>query len=402
MKILHVIPAVATRYGGPSVAISGLCNALSREGVQTEVVTTDADGPARLDVPLGVPVDRDGVRTTFFHSWGPDALKPSPGLSDWLSRKAGEWDLVHVHSVFGLPCLAAGRAARRAGVPYVVRPLGHLAPWSLSQHRLRKKAFWALGGRSLVEKADALHFTSRAEMEGARLLGPGLKGFVVPLGLDLPAAGAGDAAGGFRDSVPGLGERPFVLFLGRLHKKKGLEELVDGFAATAEAGRWALVLAGEGEPGYVKSLQERAASRLPGRAFWVGWLEGDRKAAAMRETRLFALVSRQENFGISAFEAMAAGTPVLAGSGVDLASEIEEAGAGWKVEPDAGAVSAILARVLADEDELSRRGSAALRLVRERYSWPAVARALIAEFARLIGAARSGATSGARGVAVVH
>lgn len=402
MRVLHVIPAVASRYGGPSVAVVQMVRALRERKIDAEIVTTDADGPGRLAVLPGVRREFEGVPTTFYPRLGPDSLKVAPGLCRWLREHVRDWDLVHIHSVFAVPVICAGKAAHRSGVPYVVRPLGHLAAWSLAQKALRKRAFWWLGGQAVVDRAAALHFTSLGEMRQAQGVVGEHRGFVVPLGLSpsrFPLPGTGR---GFRSSVAGLGDRPYILFLGRVHPKKGIEALIEGFSE-AVAGLverdWALVIAGEGEARYEKELRDFASAKLRGRAFWVGWLEGEKKAAALAEADLFALVSHQENFGISAFEAMAEGTPCLLGTGVDLAPEVAEAGACWTVEPDGGAVAAVLREILANADERGRRGKAAARIVRERFSWPAVADRLISEYEHILGEGRSGRLGAAEGIA---
>src|SRR5262245_1944082 len=166
LRALHVIPAVSPRYGGPSRAITGMCRALAGVGVEALVVTTDADGPTgRLSVRLGETVMHDGVPTRFFpREWG-EALKYSRPMARWLGGHAAEFDIVHVHGVFSHAGLAAGRACRRVGVPYLVRPLGSLDPWSLRQKRLRKQVLRLLGVNRMLRRAAAVHYTTAAERD---------------------------------------------------------------------------------------------------------------------------------------------------------------------------------------------------------------------------------------------
>src|SRR3972149_4552075 len=110
-RVLHVIPAIASRYGGPSAAVIGMCRALSDQGVETVLATTDADGPGRLAVPIGRVTHDAGVPVIFFRRHGSDAYKWARGLSGWLDAHVREFDLVHVHAVFSHASLAAGRAA---------------------------------------------------------------------------------------------------------------------------------------------------------------------------------------------------------------------------------------------------------------------------------------------------
>src|SRR5215471_6750454 len=114
MRVLHVIPAIAPRYGGPSQAILGMCQGLRDRGLAVLIATTDADGRGRLPVPREVEVEYRGARAVFFPRQWSEAFKYSRPLARWLDANVGRFDVVHVHAVFSHACLAAGRAARRA------------------------------------------------------------------------------------------------------------------------------------------------------------------------------------------------------------------------------------------------------------------------------------------------
>ena len=373
MRVLHVVPAVAPRYGGPSEVALRSVATLREAGVDALLAATDADGPGRLPVAAGEEVEYLGARCIFFPRWRGESLKPSPELARWLRGHAGEFDVVHVHSVFSHSSVAAGRAAGRAGVPYVVRPLGQLDAWSLSQHAWRKRAFLALAGRSLVERAAALHWTDESEQRRAPRFAAGRPSFVAPLGVDERLFEAREA-----------GERePVVLFLSRLHPKKNVEALIDAFASLGgEAEGWRLVVAGDGEEAYVASLRSRASAA--GRPVdFVGWLTGEQKARALGSASLFVLPSMQENFGIVVAEAMAAGTPVVVSEAVALSGDVRRVAAGWVANPDAGGLARVLSEAISSPSERARRGGAGRGLAEERYRWGAVARELAARYEAL-------------------
>src|SRR5207245_11679349 len=133
------------------------------------------------------------------------------------------FDVVHIHAVFSHACLAAAKACHRHSVPYVVRPLGTLDPWSLRQKHLRKRLLWHVGVRSMLQKATAVHYTTSEEQ---RLVEESLGlecGVVIPLGVDEELLKVPSGAGSFRCRYPSLGHDPYVLVLCRLHPKKGLE-----------------------------------------------------------------------------------------------------------------------------------------------------------------------------------
>lgn len=375
LRVLHVIPGVAPRYGGPTQAVLGMVRALKEEGLRAELVTTDADGPSeRLQVELGCAVEYRGVTCRFFaRDWG-EALKYSRGLAEWLAANVDRYHVVHVHAVFSHACVEAGRAARRSAVPYVVRPLGTLEPWSMGQRPLRKRLFWWFAARRLLSQAAAVHYTGereRRETEAGLSL---TRGRVIPLGVD-PAPAPRPAT-----------DPPYVLALGRLHPKKRLELLVDAFSSLTRQGRagtWELWIAGTGEPEYEAWLRGRARARCAGRVRFLGWIEGEEKATILGGASLVALPSRQENFGIAVAEAMAAGVPVLVSPEVDLASEVSRVGAGWVVVAEEAAVAGALEEIIRAPGERTRRGLAGRELVAARYTWRAVARELMGLYGEL-------------------
>jgi glycosyltransferase involved in cell wall biosynthesis len=373
LKILHVIPAVAPRYGGPSQAIFEMCRALQQEGVDVLVATTDADGPARLPVALASELEYHGVRTLFFSGqWG-ERFNYSLTLARWLDANVETFDVVHIHAVFSHPCLAAARACRKHRVPYIVRPLGSLDPWSMQQKPLRKRLMWQMAARRMLSEAASIHYTTSEEKKLAEdSLGLD-RGVVIPLGIDLRVIQDTSAAGIFRREQPSLGDRPYVLALSRIHPKKNFELLIKVFLSLArqpEMERWLLVIAGDGDADYLASLRA-LAERLGGskKVIFPGWLERAVKASALQGASLFALPSRQENFGIAAAEALACGAPVVVSEHVNLSPEIERVKAGWVTSLEPADFLRTLAEAMGGEDERRRRGAAGKAFVEQHLSW---------------------------------
>jgi len=366
MRALHVIPSIAPRYGGPSSAVVGMSNALLREQVGVQIATTDADGPTRLPVPHGTCVEWAGVPTLFFPRQWSEAFKYSRPLGGWLEEHVAEFDVVHVHAVFSHACLAASSACRRQRVPYIVRPLGTLDPWSLQQKRVRKRVLWHFGVQRMLEDAAAIHYTTSSEKRLAESALPVERGVVIPLGVDETLF---EWSGSKTDP-------PYVLVLGRLHPKKGIEALVEVFLeVTQQLPQWKLMIVGDGDAHYVSKLHDYV-TRLDAdeRIVFRGWLQGPDKTAALGGAALLALLSWQENFGLVVAEALASGTPVLVSTHVNLADEIEAAGAGWIVPTDRNIVRRTLDSILRDEAERARRGQAGRALAQAGFRWHSVAR----------------------------
>ena len=366
-RVLHVIPSIADRYGGPSAAVLGMSRALIAAGTPVVVATTDADGPQRLAQPLGRVADYRGVPTIMFRRQWSEAYKWSPALASWLRGQVRAFDVVHVHAVFSHASIAAGRACRAAHVPYIVRPLGTLDPWSLDRRAWRKRALLALGARRLLRSASAIHYTTAVEQQLAEERLPFLRhGVVAPLGVDDKLF----------TQLPAPTRERTVLALSRLDVKKGFDLLIEAFhAATADnaLADWRLVVAGDGDPAHVAFLQE-LAGRGPARdrISFAGWVDSTARAVALGSASLFALPSHQENFGVAIVEAMAAGVPVVLTPGVNLAADIQSAGAGWVTEQTPDALAATLRLAMTDAAERLRRGDNARRFA-EQFRWPHVA-----------------------------
>jgi len=362
MKVLHVIPAVAARYGGPSRAIFEMCRALQTCGVELLIAATDADGAGRLPVEPGKVIDYQGVPTVFFSRQWSEAFKYSRPLAQWMNANVAAFDVAHIHAVFSHACLAAARACRRNGVPYIVRPLGTLAPWSLRQKAFRKQVMWNAGVRKMLRAAAAIHYTTTEERRLVEESLPLERGVVIPLPVDASESRPSDTAMPLYNLPVELGEHPYVLVLSRLHPKKGLESLIRAFARLIrqdEFHGWRLALAGEGEPPYTASLRQLAhEAGSNGNVVFTGWLEGEAKTAALQNAALLALPSYQENFGLCVVEALACGVPVLVSPHVNLAAEISAAGVGWVAQADEVSLGNVLAEIIRNAKERSRRGDA--------------------------------------------
>lgn len=360
MRILHVVPTYlpATRYGGPIISVHGLCKALAARGHQVDVFTTNVDGPGVSDVPVGQPVELDGVRVHYFASTV-RRLYYSPGMRKALSERAGEYDVVHAHSVFLWPTAAAARAAHAKRVPYVISPRGMLVPELIEKKsRLAKQAWISLVERRTFARACAIHFTTERECDDARRLGMAVpRAAIVPNGVDLPPLSAEP-----RD--PSM-----ILYLGRINWKKGLDRLV---GAVADIEHAHLVVAGKDDEHYLDTLPRHE------RVTFAGEVHGAEKERLLSTAAMLVLPSMSENFGNAVLEAMAHATPVIVTPGVGLAADVEAAGAG--IVTETGLRDAI-ERLLGDDalrDAMGRRGRA---LAESRFGWERVAAEMEALYA---------------------
>lgn len=337
MRVLHVIPGLEWRDGGPSQAIRAMTTALQQRGLEVVIATTRprdeelANGAPAQDTGLTVPV-------VSFPRQGAPNWKLSLPLARWLQQNIGRFDLLHLHATFCYTTLMAARIAHAKRRPYIIRPLGTLDVWSRQQHAWKKRPYFALIERRNLLHAAALHATSESEAGHLRRLHLPTPIAVIPLGFDLPPA----------PPLRALASPLRLLFLSRLHPKKNLPVLFEAVRRLHHEGvALTLTVSGDGPVSYRDELQRlTTALGLHQVISFTGWVDGHRKQELLAQSHVFVLPSLQENFGISVLEALGAGLPVVLSSEVALSAEVTQAGAGIAVPPhDPAALAAAILRI---------------------------------------------------------
>jgi glycosyltransferase involved in cell wall biosynthesis len=388
MKVLHVIPTLAARTGGPPAAVIESSLALRRIGIECTIATTDlaeaASAPAhRRIAPADMPAGADALDIRMFASQPPRRLAFSPDMFWALASEVTQYDVVHIHSLFLFPQFAASFRARRAAVPYVVSPRGALDPHLRTRGRAIKSISDRLWQRGMLEGAAALHVTSADEARLTADVAPGVRREVVPNGINWASYQTLPDRREFRSRCAIAPEAPLVMYLGRLSHKKGLDVLIDAFVAVRRALPSAhLAICGPDDEGLTMSLLTRARrARVANAMTFAGMLHGRDKLAALAAADVWALPSLTENFGIAVVEAMAAGVPSIVSPHVNIAPQIAAVGAGIVAPRDPGSFATAIARVLADAahaSDLRQRG----RDFARRYDWNAVAPQLASMYKR--------------------
>lgn len=383
MKILHVVPSYlpAWRYGGPIRSVHGLARAQAGLGHAVTVFTTDADGPGRLAVETEREVALDGVAVRYFPRRFPARLFRAPELARELARRVGEFDVVHAHSVFLEPTRLAARAAERAGVPFFLSPRGMLVAELIRQRGAPRKRLWIrLVERRTLARASGIVVQSELERRELEQLGlPTAPIHVVPNGVDFGDDGRATPAERAAEVARIVAGGPYLLSLGRVSWKKGIDRLI---AALPQLPGARLVVAGNDEEGLTPALARQAADLgVADRVHFVGEVGGEAKAALLGAAAVFCLPSRSENFGQAALEAMAAGRPVVLTPEVGLAS-FPEARAAVVLSPgEPAALAAAIGALLADPAAAARLGAAARAVAESHFAWPAIAARMTALYA---------------------
>ncbi len=270
-------------------------------------------------------------------------------------------DAVHIHGAWANPNHQLARLAERLKVPYVISPHGMLDDWSMAQGGSKKRLHLALIGRRTLNRARAIHCTASAELQQASKHFPKGRGVVIPLLFDTSQfaslQGPGEARGAFAAAL--TTQLPTLLFLSRLHVKKGVETLIDAAAVLSRRGRPVnLVLAGPSDPPeYIDALKVRAAAAgIASSTHFVGMVGGSAKWSLYQAADLFVLPTSQENFGYVLLESLACGTPVITTKGVDIWPELQESGGAIITDREPDAIADSVTRLLADPDRPTEMG----------------------------------------------
>jgi glycosyltransferase involved in cell wall biosynthesis len=329
MKLLHVISSIRAAGGGPAEAVRSLSAVHQRNGHSVEVVS--------LDDPTDAEIRNFPLR---LHALGPtrNTYSFAPAFVPWMRQNHARYDAVIINGLWQYHSFGAWRALRGTATPYYVFPHGMLDPWfkrSFPLKHLKKWLYWPWADYRVLRDARAVLFTCEEE----KLLAP--KSFalyrahsvVTGLGTTSPPPNAD--AGAFLDRHPELEGKRILLFMGRLHPKKGCDLLLEAYAVTmANDPAWRLVFAGPDSFHSQKTLVARAQTLgIADRIVWTGMLRDSMKWSAFAAAEVFALPSHQENFGIAVAESLACGVPVLISREVNIWREIEASQAGL-IAPD--------------------------------------------------------------------
>ena len=353
------------------MSVTGMARALSRSGVRTIIASLDYQ-------EHGVSIEVGGCETILVTPTASGKMLRgwSPALAAAISRAASNGvDLIHNHALWMVPGIYARQTANRAKLPLVISPRGMLDPWSLRRSVVRKWVAGLLYEHRNLESARLLHATSDMEADGIREFGLAQPIAIIPNAVDVPSANEIPPRRLLEDRFPQLRDRRWLLFMGRIDPKKGLDMLLDAWRALgADFPEWELVIAGPDLVGYRNVLEQMlpVAGSPRKTVTFTAMLEGNFKNCALAHADAFVLPTRSENFGNTVAEALAFGTPVVTTTAAPWADLVAH-DCGWWVKPETSSITAALEQALGQPAaHLKMMGIRGRRLVSEKYSWDAV------------------------------
>jgi glycosyltransferase involved in cell wall biosynthesis len=376
VKLLHILSSIDPNGGGPTEGVRQRGIRLTELGHTVEVVSLDdASQPFLREFPLKV------------HALGPSkgSYRYNNKLVSWLTAHAREYDAVVINGMWQYHSFGAWRALQKLRVPYFVFTHGMLDPWFKRTYplkHLKKWLYWPWADYRVLRDAQAVLFTSEEELLQAR------KSFwlyrakeqVIAYGTRTPPDGAATLREKFLATQPELEGRRVLLFLSRIHEKKGCDLLVRAFAkVAAREPSLRVIIAGPDQTGWVASLQALARDLgVAERIIWPGMLRNEMKWGAFYSAEAFVLPSHQENFGIAVAEALGCGLPALISDKVNIWREVQSSRAGL-VAPDTlhGTVTLLEDWLSLNLTERCAMGNAARELFMRRFTVDAMANGLL-------------------------
>lgn len=385
MKVLFISPYIGATYGGTSKVVLELAQGLAGQGLDLDLITTQANGPGKLKTPLNCWVEQDGYRIRYLPNWHHNDLIISPALVSWLSRHLTAYDLVHTHTIFAPLLSAVHGVCRYYRKPYIMTPHGMLEPWALSYKAGKKKLFFRLLEKPAMQQAVSIQALASIEAQHIRSLGITSPIAIIPNGIHRQAFETQSDPTSFYQQFPETQGKTLILFLGRIDPKKGLDLLAPAFSQVKQAfPNTHLVVAGPDSIGYLPTAKRffEAANCLDAVTF-TGMLTGTIKQSALAAAHLYVAPYYSEGFSMSVLEGMASALPCVITTGCNF-PEAAEAGVAHVVGLDATEIAAALSRCLANPQQATAMGQQARQFIFSQYTWDKIASRLIEVYESII------------------
>lgn len=390
MKILHVIASIDPSHGGPSLSAPSLAAAQAKLGYEVSLayncnykVDSELHRRMMLDYQKIVPdIELLKTKNIFVNGIGERYLGNASARE--IKKFIDDIDIVHIHGTWDPIVVRTAIIAYKSKKHYVLTPRGMLNPWSLKQKRFKKELMLKLIVNSILAKSAFVHALNSTEAKSVSDVCKGCEVKIFPNGFFKKGFETMPIHGNFSRDYTALKNRPYILFLGRLHLVKGLDYVAEAFGLFAKQEKNIdLVVAGPDEGAKREFLNSINALGIRERVHLIGPIYGDRKYSAIRDAVCFLQPSRQEGFSMAITEALACGTPVVISENCHF-PEVGKAGAGEVVPLNAKNICEALLRVCLDSEKREKMGFAARDLVMKNYTWENIAKDMIKAYNRVI------------------
>jgi len=391
MKVLHVTPYYlpSIKFGGPVQSIHSLNKYLLRKGIELDVYTTNTGVEEKGLFYHNYWKYLDNVKIKYFNFLGYDQYNFSPLLLVQLFKNVIQYDLIHVSLFWNFTVFSASVASILRGKNYIISPRGTLNYEAINiKSKSKKKFYYKLIAQHYLKRASAIHFTTEDEKENVlNHLKLNNKNFIVPNGIDIEEYKQLPRAGSFKKKYPLLMNSKYILFLGRINYKKGLDLLAKAFGELSSIyPDLYMVIAGP-DNNYQDELEIILRDLdVIEKVIFTGMLDGNKKIEAYVDADVFVLSSYSENFGMTVIEAMACGTPVVISNMVGIHREVKDNNAGIVTENKVDSLLVAIKSLLDNQELRKKYSENGKKFVKQYYDIDKVADSMISQYEYILSA----------------
>lgn len=393
MKILLVIPYLASAYGGTSQVVTALAHHLGQAGMTVDIITTNAADGDTATVPTDDWVEEPFYRVRYFSAWHRSDLIFSPGLLQWLLTHIHRYDIVHTHTLFSPLMALTHGICRLRQRPYVMTPHGMLDAWALAYKAWKKKLYYTAVEKAFLARSSAIQVLSTTESDNVAQLDHD-QAVLIPNGIHQNQFQSRPDAELFYQRFPHLRDKQIILFLGRIDPKKGLDLLAPAFATIYAAYPNAhLLLAGPDSINFTPTVRgylrdaftqgKTSVETSKESVTFTGMLSGPIKYAVLAAATIYVSPSYSEGFSMSVLEGMASGLPCVITTGCNF-PEAAAHQAAHVVDTETDAIATALMDCLENPKEAKKMGDRARQFIFDHYTWENAAQTLIKTYQQII------------------
>lgn len=382
LRILHVSPSYfpAHTFGGPIQSVHILNKNLS-QFVDIEIFTTNAGLKKDKNIQPNKKTFLENIPITYFSFWGYEHFNFSIPLFFQLLFKVRNYDLVHITAVWNFPVWAASFACRLFKIPYIISPRGTIYPETIQMGSSKfKKIYLKYIAFSFLKNASAIHYTADDEKNKVEKFLNLNNGIVIANGISISE---NQTTLPFPEFIP---QMDYILFLGRIDKKKGLDILIPAFSEVCKSyPNLLLIIAGPDSNGYIKDVENCIkTNQIEDKVILTGQILGNRKNQLFKHAKAFVLSSYSENFGMAVVEAMANNCPIVISNQVGIFDDIITFDAGIVTETTVNSVKNGILEVLNNSIKTNFNVKNALNLIKQKYEIGAVTNSFIDTYKNIL------------------
>lgn len=378
MKICSTIERLDDEYGGPAVSLPNLLNQLSYDYSVNNIVLSGHQKDCYID---NSTLDKNANNWITLETSGLQKLNYCRNLSKTLNTHCSDSDFIFSNNLWNYFPFQSYKFASKNKIPLVTSIRGALFPWSLEQGKTKKRIAWNVFQKAMLNSSALIHVTSEQERLAVKNLGIKAPVIICPHGIELPNIDQKNQKDHYKMSLGIEPDKRYFLFMSRLHKKKGLDQLLEVWERLSYKYKdWCLLIAGPDYGSYTSKISQMNTKQI----ITMGMLKGAEKEAAFGASEFFVLPSHTENFGVVIGESLARGIPVITTNNTPW-SEINQIKAGACIELSNENLSRSIEVFLnMGTSELADMGLCGIDYIRKNYSWSAKAREFYLELKRVL------------------